>query len=165
MKNCFGKRLPRSLVGFLSASVVTALCATAGTAQESSEGAFVDGEFVEGYAYLPEFMSPGELKKHMDEGSDEVVIVDTAATLIFEEEHIPGAINFPWVHEISLPVGLPRDKTIVLYCACQNHEDSADMAEKLSHAGYYNVEVLEGGWFEWLDLGYAIAGLASEAPQ
>jgi len=164
MKFCTGKRLSRSLAGLCSAFLFAGLWATFGNAQEAPEGVFVDGEFIEGYAYVPEFMSPMELKRHIDERSDEVVIVDTAAELIFEEEHIPGAINFPWVHEISLPVGLPRDKTLVLYCACQNHEDSADMAEKLSHAGYYNVKVLEGGWFEWLDLGFEIQGLAVETP-
>jgi len=164
MKYRTGKRLSGTLAGLFSALLVASLWAMSGIAQEPSEGVFVDGEFVEGYAYVPEFMSPMELKRHIDDGSDEVVIVDTAAALIFEEEHIPGAINFPWVHEISLPVGLPRDKMLVLYCACQNHEDSADMAEKLSHAGFYNAKVLEGGWFEWLDLGFEIHGLAVEAP-
>ncbi len=157
-----GKRPNRSLAA-LAGLVLMLASATASLAQESTEGVFIDGEFVEGYAFVPDFMSPQELKRLMDEGSDEIVIVDTAAALIFEEEHIPGAVNFPWVHEIALPVGLPRDKTLVLYCACQNHEDSADMAEKLLHVGYYNVQVLEGGWFEWLDLGYEIAGLVAEA--
>jgi rhodanese-related sulfurtransferase len=155
MRNRSVGRLGSSLVGVLGCS----LLAVAGLAQD---GAFVDGEFVEGYVYVPDFMSPDEVKRHIDEGSDSIVIVDTAAGLIFEEEHIPGAVNFPWVHELSYPVGLPRDKTLVLYCACQDHEDSADMAEKLSHAGYLDVKVLEGGWFEWLDLGYPIEGLAAE---
>lgn len=154
----------RTLAGLASFALLSLASIEALVAQESNEGVFIDGEFVEVYAYVPDFMSPQELKRLMDEGSDEIVIVDTAASLIFEEEHIPGAVNFPWVHEIALPVGLPRDKTLVLYCACQDHEDSADMAEKLSHAGYYNVKVLEGGWFEWLDLGYEIVGLAVEAP-
>lgn len=144
-------------VGFAS----SILQAPAGLAQEP-EGVFVDGEYVEGYEYVPEFMSPEELKSHIEAGTDSIVIVDTAATLIWEDEHIPGAVNYPWVHNISLPVPLPRDKTLVLYCACQNHEDSADMAEKLSHAGYYKVKVLEGGWFEWLDLGYETVSKAEE---
>lgn len=151
-----GKRQTRSLAGFLGCSLLAA-------AAFAQDGEFIDGEFVEGYVYVPDFMLPAELKRHLDEGSDDIVLLDTAAALIFEEEHIPGAVNFPWVHELSQPVGLPRDKTLVLYCACQNHEDSADMAEKLSFAGYLDVKVLEGGWFEWLDLGYETAGLAAEA--
>jgi len=132
---------------------------SAGLAQEP-EGVFVDGEFVEFYEYVPDFMSPEDLKGHIDQNSDNVVIVDTAATLIWEEEHITRSISYPWVHSLALPVTLPRDKTLVLYCACNDHEDSADMAEKLSLAGYLDVQVLEGGWFEWLDLEYDIAGLA-----
>lgn len=127
--------------------------ATAGLAQEP-EGQFIDGEFVEGYVYVPEFISPEELRAAIAARRDDIVIVDTAAPLIWEDEHIPGAVNLPWVHELVLPVELPRDKTLVLYCACNDHEDSVDMAEKLSLAGYLNVKVLEGGWFKWLDLGY-----------
>lgn len=134
----------------------------AGAQDFEGDGEFIDGEWVEGYTYVPDFMSPQELKRLIDEGSDDIVIVDTAAELIFEEERIPGAINYPWVHELALPVPLPRDKTLVVYCACNDHEDSVDMAKKLSQVGYLDVKVLEGGWFEWLDLEYEIAGLAAE---
>jgi rhodanese-related sulfurtransferase len=107
-------------------------------------------------------MSPDELKAAIEAGRDDIVIVDTAAPLIWEDEHIPGAVNYPWVHELALPVTLPREKTLVLYCACKDHEDSADMAQKLSLAGYLKVKVLEGGWFEWTDLGYPVTSKAEE---
>jgi rhodanese-related sulfurtransferase len=131
-------------------------------ASQAQDGEFVDGEFVEGYVYVPDFMSPAELLGKIDSHATDVVILDTAAPLIFEDEHIPGAVNYPWVHELELPVKLPRDKTLVLYCACKDHEDSSDMAKKLSQVGYLDVKVLEGGWFKWLDLGYATAGAAAE---
>jgi rhodanese-related sulfurtransferase len=143
-------------VGFLGA-----MCLALGLAQEP-EGEFVDGEFVEGYVYVPDFMSPEDLKAAIEARRDDIVIVDTAAPLIWEDEHIPGAVNYPWVHELALPVTLPRDKTLVLYCACKDHEDSADMAQKLSLVGFLNVKVLEGGWFKWLDLGYATVSKAEE---
>ena len=149
----------------LAVGLVSALLA-AGSAlaqdDEFEDCVFVDGECIEGYVYVPDFMSPHELKSLMDEGSDKIVIVDTAAELIFEDERIPGSVNFPWVHELSLPVTLPRDKTLVIYCACNDHEDSVDMAQKLGLVGYLDVKVLEGGWFEWLDLGFETAGLAVE---
>ena len=149
-----------SLEGRLAIGLAIIFCLTSTGLAQEPEGVFVDGEFVEFYEYVPDFMSPEDLKGHIDQNSDNVVIVDTAATLIWEEEHITGSINYPWVHSLALPVTLPRDKTLVLYCACNDHEDSADMAEKLGLAGYLDVKVLEGGWFEWLDLGYDIAGLA-----
>ncbi len=132
---------------------------------EFDDCVFVDGECIEGYVYVAEFVSPQELKSLMEAESDDIVIVDTAAELIFEDERIPGSVNFPWVHELSLPVTLPRDKTLVIYCACNDHEDSVDMAQKLGLVGYLDVKVLEGGWFEWLDLGYETVGLAVEETQ
>jgi rhodanese-related sulfurtransferase len=157
-----GRRLPGLVALCATLCAVFVLGSGAGIAQESEEGVFIDGEFVEYYEYVPDFMPPEELKSHIDRNSQDVVIVDTAAELIFEEEHIPGAVNFPWVHEITPPIALPRDKTLVLYCACNDHEDSADMAEKLTFAGYLDVKVLEGGWFKWLDLGYDIVTLEPE---
>lgn len=143
----------------LALLVVGALAVGTSGAQE---GEFVDGEFVEGYVYVPDFMPPEELLGKIESHATDVVIVDTAAPAIFEEERIPGAINYPWVHELEQPVKLPRDKTLVLYCACKDHEDSSDMAKKLSQVGYLDVKVLEGGWFKWLDLGYETEGAAVE---
>jgi rhodanese-related sulfurtransferase len=142
------------------------LLLAAGTAlAQEPDGVFVDGEFVEFYEYVPEFMSPEALKEHIEQKSDSIVIVDTAATLIWEEERIPGAVSYPWAHSLTPPIPLPRDKILVVYCACNDHEDSVDMAEKLSLAGYLDVKVLEGGWFRWLDLGYPIAGALAEEAQ
>jgi rhodanese-related sulfurtransferase len=156
--------LRRSAIGLAVAAVAAAAVVAAGPApaQESQKGVFVDGEFVEFYEYVPEFMPPDELKRHIEAKSGDIVILDTAAPLIYEEEHIPGAVNFPWVHSLTLPVELPRDKTLVVYCACNDHEDSKDMAEKLSQAGYIDVKVLQGGWFKWLDLEYPIVSRQDE---
>jgi len=122
--------------------------------EQQKKGTFIDGEYVEDYVYVPDFMTPEELKKHIDEHSTNIVIVDTAAAPIWEEEHIPGAVNFPYSKNITAPVPLPREKTLVIYCACKDHEDSTDVARQLSLLGYRNVKVLKGGWFKWLDLKY-----------
>ena len=153
------KRLSRLAAG------LAVFCAgvQAGFAQEPGKGVFIDGVFVESYVYAADFLPPEALKRHIESRSASVVAVDTAAPVIFEEEHIPGAINFPWVRSLSLPVDLPRDKTLVLYCACKDHEDSVDMAEKLTHAGYTDVKVLKGGWFTWVDLGYDVVGRKAAA--
>lgn len=124
-----------------------------GKAQDC-KGTFVDGECVEGYVYVPDFMTPQELKKHIDEHSTDIVIVDTAAPPIWEEEHIPGAVNLPYSKNITAPVPLPREKTLVVYCACKDDEDSKEVARQLSLIGYRKVKVLEGGWFKWLELKY-----------
>ena len=138
------------------------LLAAAAALGQKPKCVFVDGECVEGFVYVPDFMAPEELKKHIEARSNDIVIVDTAATLIWEEEHIPGAISFPYKPSIVPPVPLSREKTLVIYCACKDHEDSADMAKQLSLLGYQKVKVLKGGWFKWQDLGYKTVSKSDE---
>ena len=138
----------------LAPMLLLGLLAPASGVAQDCKGTFVDGECVEGYVYVPDFMSPQELKKDIDEHSKDIVIVDTAAPPVWKEEHIPAAVNFPYSKNISAPVPLPRDKMLVIYCACKDHEDSTDVARQLSLLGYRNVKVLKGGWFKWLALKY-----------
>ncbi len=145
-KSFYALLAPLLLLGFLAPQ--------SGYAQDCKNGTFVDGECVEGYVYVPDFMKPQELKQHIDEHSSDIVIVDTAAAPIWEDEHIPGAVDFPYSKNIAAPVPLPREKTLVIYCACKDDEDSKDVARQLSLLGYRKVKVLEGGWFEWLKLKY-----------
>jgi rhodanese-related sulfurtransferase len=151
------KRFALALVGV--AAVLCFVAPPAGFAQEKQEkkGAFIDGEYVEDYVYVPDFMSPEELKKDIEARATDVVIVDTAAPPVWEDEHITGAVNFPYAKNITAPVPLPRDKTLVIYCACKDHEDSTDVARQLSLLGYRKVKVLKGGWFKWVDLKYPTA--------
>lgn len=109
------------------------------------------------------FITPEELKQLIDEGSDKVLVVDNAPELAYEEEHIPGAVNLPWVQVIRPPVTLPRNKTLVFYCPCgPGDADSIDMSKKLRNFGYFNTRVLEGGWFKWLELGYPVESNSKE---
>jgi len=155
MKHNFGRS------GLALGLAMCLLVATTASGQKP-KCVFIDGECVEGFVYVPDFMTPEELKKHIEERSSDIVIVDTAATLIWEEEHIPGAISFPYRANIASPVPLPREKTLVIYCACKDHEDSSDMAKQLSLLGYQKVKVLKGGWFKWLDLGYKTVSKGEE---
>jgi 3-mercaptopyruvate sulfurtransferase SseA len=81
-------------------------------------------------------------------------MIDTQES--FEEGHIPGAISFPWADTLKVPVALPRNKTLILYCSCSHEEDSSDMAAKLARFGYRNVKLLEGGFLKWSELKYPI---------
>jgi len=146
------------------AAAIAMLVASAGYAQEKPKpsGSYVDGVFVENYVYEPKLISAPDLKKLIAEKSKDFVIVDTAAALIFEEQHIPGAVNLPYAPMLPQPLTLPRTKTLVIYCACNAEEESRDTAKKLTEFGYQNIKVLKGGWFGWLDLGYEIEGKAGK---
>ena len=144
-------QLAPALLGF---ALLLCLLAPASAFAQDCKGTFVDGECIEGYVYVPDFMAPEDLKKSIDQHSTGIVIVDTAAPPVWEEEHIPGAVNFPYSAHITAPVPLPRDKMLVVYCACKDHEDSSDVARQLGLLGYRNVKVLKGGWFKWVELKY-----------
>jgi 3-mercaptopyruvate sulfurtransferase SseA len=148
----------RSKQAACGAAAIVMLWTTAGYAQQDKpakpSGSYVDGVWVENYVYEPKLISAQDLKKLIDEKSTDIVIVDTAAPLVFQEEHIPGAVNFPYAPALPQPVTLPRTRTLVIYCACNAEEESRDTARKLTEFGYQNIKVLKGGWFGWLDLGY-----------
>jgi rhodanese-related sulfurtransferase len=101
-------------------------------------------------------IKPEELKKLIESKAD-IVVVDNQPKGAYDMEHIPGAINFPWAIQIKVPVNLPRNKVLILYCACAHEEDSTDVADKLmKEFGYNNIKVLEGGWLRWVELGFPI---------
>ena len=139
------------------------LVPSAGVAQQTKKGTFIDGEYVEDYVYVPDFITPEDLKKQIEEKSPDLVIVDTAAPPVWEEEHIPGAVNYPWVMRIkSFPVPLPRNKTLVFYGSCPN--DTADIVKQLAEYGYFNVKIMDGGLEKWMAMKYPVARGASEQP-
>ena len=121
---------------FMSAAVTAILLAPASGFAQEKKGAFIDGEYVEDYVYVPEYISPDDLKKAIETHATDIVIVDTAAQPVWEDEHITGAINFPYQKNITAPVPLPREKTLVVYCACKAEEDSTDVARQLSLLGF-----------------------------
>jgi len=124
------------------------------TAQDDA-GAFDDPT---AQAPPPQFITPADVKKMMDNHDTSFVLVDTQPEEAFAEGHVPGSINFPWVPQVKPPISLPRNKTLILYCPCQHDEDSIDMYKKLAPFGYLNSKILEGGWYKWVALKYPVEG-------
>ena len=115
------------------------------------------GFFSPAFGQEIERIKADDLKKMIENKSD-IVVVDAQPKGAYDLGHIPGAVNFPWATKIKTPSILPRNKLLVLYCACSEEEDSLDMAGQLiKKFGYKQVKVLEGGWVRWLELGYPIA--------
>ncbi len=101
-------------------------------------------------------VKPEELKKMIESKDPGFLVVSNDPQESFDEGHIPGAVSFPWVDKLKGPINLPRNKTLILYCACAHEEDSSDMAAKLGQFGYYNVKVLDGGILKWAELKYPL---------
>lgn len=96
-----------------------------------------------------------ELKKLIDSSAtQDIVIVDTQPSEYFREAHIAGAVNLPYADRIRTPVNLPRTKILVLYCPCENEEESTEMAAKLEKLGYTKLKLLQGGLPRWRELKY-----------
>jgi len=104
-----------------------------------------------------QYISAGELK-NLIENKSNILVVDAQPKAAYEAGHIKGAINLPWAKEISGPVDLPRNKSLIIYCDCTHEEDSIDVARQLIEEFGYDsnhIKVLTGGWSGWVKLGYA----------
>jgi len=103
-----------------------------------------------------------ELKILIDsKATQDIVIVDTQPSEYFAEAHIPGAVSLPYTNRIKPPVNLPRTKTLVLYCPCQNEEESTEMAIQLERLGYSKLQLLRGGIPRWRELKYPTAEVST----
>ena len=99
-------------------------------------------------------VTPQELKNLIGSKAD-IVVVDAQPKGAYDVGHVPGSVNLPWVPQIKSPGKLPKNKDLVLYCACTHDEDATDLANQLvTRFGYTRVKLLEGGWLKWVELGY-----------
>jgi rhodanese-related sulfurtransferase len=99
----------------------------------------------------------GELKAMIESGDKTIVIVDAQPKGVYDTGHVKGAVNLPWAPEMKNNGDLPKDKTLVIYCDCAHEEDATDVASQLNEKwGYTNLKLLEGGWSNWVKLGYPI---------
>jgi rhodanese-related sulfurtransferase len=78
-----------------------------------------------------------------------------------DPRRIPGAIGIP-LDAIEAGVEeLPRDRQIVLYCACPNEAGAAKAARLLLDRGYARARPLLGGLDAWIVAGHAVDGAVS----
>ena len=116
-----------------------------------------DPALIEAEAVPPQTVAPADVLKMLDDKRSDIAIVDTQPPSGFVEEHIPGAVNYPWVmHVKSFPIPLPRNKTLVFYGSCPN--DTADIVKQLAQFGYFNVKIMDGGLEKWMAMKYPVAG-------
>ena len=101
-------------------------------------------------------IGPEELKS-LIEGEADIIVVDNNPASAYESGHVPGAVNLPWDLEITSAGDLPKDKLLILYCACAHEEDASDVAmQMIERFGYEKIMLLEGGWLRWVELGYEV---------
>jgi len=123
-------------------------------------GRFARGEFRE--SFLPAAEYPGIRMVTLAEAEDlwrtgAAVPLDARAAGFFERGHVPGARNLPAAGaKGALPagiLGIPRDRTCLVYCEGGDCQSSLSLARRLHDAGFTDIRVFEGGWAAWTGAG------------
>ena len=90
--------------------------------------------------------------------SGKIIVIDTRSATAFEEEHIPGAMNFPHrTMTAETTQGLDKTVTYVTYCDGIGCNASTKGAYKLSSLGF-TVKEMIGGLDWWKRDGYSTEG-------
>lgn len=91
------------------------------------------------------------------------LILDARPSLLFEQGHVPGAINLSRqdfardYRRLSPTLKAAVDKPIVVYCSGGDCHDSRLVANALLTLGFSNVSVFTGGWQAWSAAGLPAA--------
>lgn len=108
---------------------------------------------------VPQTAKPAEIEritveelKSKIEKNEPVTIIDSRSKSSYgtSDKKIKGAVR---VAEDSVALrskDIPRDKEIVIYCACLNDETSVRVARQLLELGFKRARALKGGWNAWL---------------
>jgi membrane protein DedA with SNARE-associated domain/rhodanese-related sulfurtransferase len=110
-------------------------------------------------------ISAGELYTHLGSASPPVVLdVRSSTASGLQPQRIPGALQVP-LQEVVQHLGkLPRDRDIILYCACPNEASAAKAAKVLMAHGYRRVRPLRGGLDAWIAAGYSVEQIVMAPP-
>jgi membrane protein DedA with SNARE-associated domain/rhodanese-related sulfurtransferase len=100
---------------------------------------------------------PEDLKEMLDNGCD-LVIVDLRQPLDVEADPytIPGALRMAVEDLEHRHHEIPRDRDVVLFCACPNEVTAARMALMLKRNGIKRVRPLAGGVAAWRARNYPL---------
>lgn len=89
-----------------------------------------------------------ELRQKMDAGEN-LTIIDLRSKGSREDFTIPGAVRISMDQLGKSDADIPRDRDVIIYCACPNEVSSARAALKLRRKGYTRVRPLQGGIDAW----------------
>lgn len=123
--------------------------------------AFVGIKFYQRQKFLRELrmarFTVDELKRRLDAG-EPLTVVDVRHKIDVEANPhlIPGAVHMPMEEIDQRHQEIPRDRDIVLYCACPNEVSSARTAMKLRRNGVSRVRPLLGGLDAWRERNFPI---------
>ena len=103
-------------------------------------------------------ITPEELKEKLDAGED-ILVVDLRHSLDFDAnpETIPGALHVDAAELEEAYQVIPRDREIVLFCACPNEVTAARLALLLRSKGITRIRPLSEGYEGWRSRGFPLS--------
>jgi membrane protein DedA with SNARE-associated domain/rhodanese-related sulfurtransferase len=103
-------------------------------------------------------ITPEELKEKIDAGED-ILVVDLRHALDFDAnpETIPGALHVDAADLEEASDVIPRDREIVLFCACPNEVTAARLALLLRSKGITRIRPLSEGYEGWRKRGFPMS--------
>ena len=109
--------------------------------------------------YAKNNMSPKTLKELMEQGSEEIYVVDLRSAEDYAKGHIEGAVNLPYGKGMQKEFDkLPTDKTLVLQCYSGQTASQTMAALRIKGYNAYNLSGGMGaeGGSGWLGAGYTL---------
>lgn len=108
-------------------------------------------------------ITPEELKEKIDAGED-ILVVDLRHSLDYDAnpETIPGALHVDAAELEEAADVIPRDREIVLFCACPNEVTAARLALLLRSKGITRIRPLSEGYEGWRSRGFPMSLAKSE---
>ena len=103
-------------------------------------------------------ITPEELKEKIDAGEN-ILVVDLRHALDFDAnpETIPGALHVDAAELEEASDVIPRDREIVLFCACPNEVTAARLALLLRSKGITRIRPLSEGYEGWRKRGFPMS--------
>jgi rhodanese-related sulfurtransferase len=84
----------------------------------------------------------------------EFVLIDARDGVQYAREHIPGAINLPYVEIRAGGLLPPRDRRVVVYCSSETCPISQYAYQALDQLGYQEIYDMRAGLQGWKDAGF-----------
>lgn len=94
------------------------------------------------------------------EKEPDIPIVDVLPTKMFDDYHLPGAINVPVDDEdfdALIQRAVPdKGSPVIVYCYDEDCDASPTAAKRMEELGYRNVLDYEGGKEDWKEAGLQV---------
>ena len=104
-----------------------------------------------------------DVDRVMELVADGAPLLDVLPESVYEQVHLPGAVNVPL--ETFRPddvAALDRDAPVIVYCFDQHCDLSGRAARRLEHEGFKEVYDLVGGRATWTALGLPTEGAVGD---